>query len=147
MKLLAYIDGSSKGNPGEAGYGIVLIDEKGNKLETVSQYIGQATNNVAEYRALLGCLELTRKYRADHLVVYSDSELLVSQIRGIYRVKKPHLQRLYDMVKVFLEKGSINLEIYHVPREKNQEADKLARQASRRRNLEDSSVIPQRQNG
>ncbi len=140
MKLLAYIDGSSKGNPGKAGYGIVLMDEKGNKLETVSQYIGQATNNVAEYRALLGCLELTRKYRADFLVVYSDSQLLVNQISGTYQVKKPHLQKLHTKVMRFLEEGSISLEISHVPRGKNKEADKLARQAVRRRSLEGLSA-------
>ena len=139
MKLLAYIDGSSKGNPGQAGYGIVLMDGEGNKLETVSQYIGQATNNVAEYKALLGCLELIRKYRADFLVVYSDSQLLVNQIRGIYRVKKLHLQRLHAKILEVLENRSIRLEIYHVPREKNKEADKLARQAGRRRSLEGSS--------
>ncbi len=131
MRLVAYIDGSSVGNPGEAGYGVVLKDEKGETLKAVGRYIGRATNNVAEYRGLLGCLELAKEYDACSLVVHSDSQLLVNQMRGTYRVKKPHLKVLHTQILEALREGSVRFEIHHIPREGNREADSLARRAIR----------------
>jgi len=129
MKLVAYIDGSSKGNPGEAGYGLVLRDQAGTILRKVGKYIGHATNNVAEYNGLIGCLEYVQELNASRVTVFSDSELLVNQINGKYKIKKPHLQTLYNKIQNMLGDSNIELEISHIPREQNNEADGLARQA------------------
>jgi len=137
MKLIAFIDGSSMGNPGEAGYGILLKDEDGNILETTGKYIGKATNNVAEYCGLIGCLEIIGKYNAESLTVYSDSQLLVNQINGIYRIKKMHLQKLYNQFSERLASLSLQFRIFHIPREKNSEADGLARKAVLSRSIID----------
>ena len=131
MKLVAFIDGSSLGNPGEAGYGVVLKDEGGKIVATVGRYIGRATNNVAEYRGLLSCLELAKQYGVSSLTVYSDSQLLVNQIRGIYRVRASHLQEIHGRILDMIASSGMRFEIVHVPREKNREADGLARQAIR----------------
>lgn len=145
---MAYIDGSSFGNPGEAGYGVVLMDEERDVLASVGRYIGRATNNVAEYWGLIGCLEIVRQFGACNLTVYSDSQLLVNQIRGIYRVKKPHLKELHTRTLETIKNGSIQLRIFHIPREKNREADRLARQAIRQRSeINGHSGSPQGQNG
>lgn len=129
MKLTAFIDGSSMGNPGEAGFGVVIKDEKGSVLQYYGNYIGQTTNNVAEYQGLIGCLDLVSKFKADSLTVYSDSQLMVRQINGQYRVKQPHLQVLFAQIKEKLNSLSLAFKIEHVPREQNKEADKLARNA------------------
>ena len=133
MKLVAYIDGSSMGNPGEAGYGVVLKDEKGIVLNVLGRFIGKATNNVAEYRALLGCLELVEHYNVHHLTVYSDSQLLVNQMMGTYKVKKQHLEVLHSQALDAIKEGSIRFSIHYIPREENREADGLARRAIRLR--------------
>jgi len=129
MKLIAFIDGSSMGNPGEAGYGVVIKDENGSVLQYYGNYIGRATNNVAEYQGLIGCLDLIGKFKADSLIVYSDSQLMVRQINGVYKVKQPHLQKLFSQIKAQLKEIPLNFTIEHVPREQNKEADKLARNA------------------
>ena len=129
MNLIAYIDGSSMGNPGESGYGVVIKDENGNVLQYFGNYIGQTTNNVAEYQGLIGCLDLVAKFQIGSLTVFSDSQLMVRQINGEYRVKQPHLQVLFSKVKEKLKILSIDFTIEHVPREQNKEADKLARKA------------------
>ena len=137
MKLIAYIDGSSMGNPGEAGYGVLLKDEDGNILETTGKYIGKATNNVAEYSGLIGCLEIVGKYNPESLTVFSDSQLLVNQVNGIYKIKKVHLQKLYKLFSERLASLSVKFKIIHVPREKNSEADGLARKAVLSRSMID----------
>ena len=129
MKLIANIDGSSLGNPGEAGYGIVLKDENHQIIREMGRYLGKATNNVAEYHGLLGCLKLVEEYPVSSLVVYSDSELLVRQITGIYRVKQPHLQVIHAQILDKIRSGNYQFQIQHIPRIKNKEADRLARQA------------------
>ncbi|MBN1780900.1 ribonuclease HI family protein [bacterium] len=129
MKLIAYIDGSCYGNPGESGYGVVLQDESGVTLSSLGQYIGKGTNNIAEYRGLLGAIELARSFKADTLHVFSDSELLVRQINGEYKVKQPHLISLFHQIHDMLDESGIDLTIRHIPREKNKLADKLARKA------------------
>ena len=126
MTILAYTDGASRGNPGESGIGIVLKDEWGNVIASHYGYIGKATNNVAEYTALAACLSLVQKTECSRLVVHSDSELMVRQLNGEYKVKdavlKKHVQRIQKMMRA----SSFQCNINHVPREKNQEADKLA---------------------
>ena len=133
MTWVAYIDGSSMGNPGESGFGIVLQNDRGNTVKSIGSYIGEATNNVAEYQGLIGCLELAVTFGVRSLTVYSDSELLVKQMRGIYRVKKDHLKALHSRILDILQKESIDLDIRHVSRDKNKEADQLARRAVRLR--------------
>jgi ribonuclease HI len=131
MKPIAYVDGSSMGNPGESGYGIILKDEKGKTLETIGKYIGIATNNIAEYSGLLNCLRLARKYQAESIKVFSDSLLMVNQLNGNYKVKNEGLKTIFTEIKNFLKKENIQLEIVHIPRDQNRDADKLARRAVR----------------
>lgn len=129
MRLEAYIDGASLGNPGDAGCGVVLKTEEGKILEQKGWYLGRTTNNEAEYRGLLYCLGLAQKYHPKSLVVYSDSELLVKQLHGQYKVRAKHLLDLHDQVKKILDQGGWQFQIQHVSREKNREADRLARNA------------------
>ncbi|RMG73443.1 MAG: reverse transcriptase-like protein [Nitrospirae bacterium] len=125
-KAVIYSDGASSGNPGPAGIGAVVIvdDEK----ETLSEAIGITTNNVAEYTALIRALELARKKGAEEIELYLDSELIVRQLKGIYRVKNKKLIPLYERVKELLE-GFCRVKITHVPRELNKEADALSKRA------------------
>ena len=131
MKLIAYVDGSSLGNPGESGYGIILKDEKENTLESIGRYIGTATNNVAEYSGLFNCLKIARKYQGDSIKVFSDSLLMVNQLNGNYKVKNEGLKIIFSEIQNFLKKENIQLEIVHIPRDQNRDADKLARRAVR----------------
>ena len=138
MRIVAYIDGSSAGNPGEAGYGIVLKDERGEILNAIGRHIGKATNNEAEYQALIGCLELVKPYQPQSLAVYSDSQLLVNQVKGIYRVKHPRLKVLHTQIIDEVNAGTFHFEISYIQRERNKEADILARRAVRlRSDIED----------
>ncbi len=128
LRVRLRIDGGSRGNPGPSAIGVVLEDDMGRVLDTVSQAIGVATNNVAEYRALLTGLELAERARAREVEVLSDSELLVRQMRGEYRVKNEGLKQLYDeanrRVGAFDE-----VVLRHVSREDNTQADELVNQA------------------
>lgn len=133
MKFTAYIDGSSVGNPGDAGYGIILKNENGETIEALGQYIGVATNNIAEYSGLLNCLALLQKYHGREIRIYSDSLLVVNQLNGHYRVKNERLKGMFRQVQDILRKGNIDLEIIHIPRDRNHDADKLARRAVRLR--------------
>jgi len=129
VKLTAYVDGSCFGNPGEAGYGFVLLDKDDSVIEEQGVYIGKATNNIAEYRALLGCLEALEKFKPSEITIYSDSQLIVNQVNGTYSVKKEHLKELYNRVVQKINKLSASVEIHHIPREQNNRADSLARTA------------------
>ena len=125
---LLMVDGAARGNPGEAGCGAVIIDEAGNVLERLSRYIGHATNNVAEYRALILGLDRVIRLGGKRVRVQSDSELMVRQLNGLYRVKDKKLLTLYQRVLGSLRR----LEAYriiHVSREHNRLADQLANQA------------------
>lgn len=132
MNCIAYIDGSSLGNPGQAAYGVVLMDEKdpNHIVDARGIYLGETTNNVAEYHGLLGCLALAEKYNIVKLHVYSDSELLVKQINGVYKVKKPHLQEIYAQIKNQIHLLKLDFTIEHIRREGNKQADRLARTAA-----------------
>ena len=131
MNGIAYIDGSCLGNPGDAAYAVVLTDKSGNTLGSVAKYIGRATNNIAEFNGLLGCLKLAMKYQINTLTVYSDSQLLVNQIKGIYKIKTPHLKAIHELIRETAKKGSISYTIHHIERNKNKLADGLARRAAR----------------
>ena len=126
--LVAYIDGGARGNPGPSGYGVVIQDESGKKIAALSEYLGHQTNNFAEYQALIAGLKYTIQHGHKTLKVVSDSELLVRQIKGIYKVKNPTLQDLHARARQLI----LQLDwfsIGHVLRGKNQEADRLANAA------------------
>jgi len=120
-----YCDGASRGNPGQAGAGAVLIDASGDIRGQYGEYLGQTTNNVAEYQALLLGLKMARNLGVKKIQIFADSELLVRQIKGRYRVKAAHLLPLYEVAQHAL-KGFETNNISHVPREMNHLADRLA---------------------
>jgi ribonuclease HI len=126
--LVAHIDGGARGNPGPAGYGVVLEDVEGRPVATLSKYLGRQTNNYAEYSGLLAALEFAARHEFKALKVLSDSELLVRQIKGIYQVRHPVLRKLYDQAQRII--GELQwFQIEHVRRERNREADALANKA------------------
>jgi ribonuclease HI len=126
--LVAHTDGGARGNPGPAGYGVVIQDSQGNKVAGLSQYLGRQTNNFAEYQALIAALEYAVEHGPKALKVISDSELLVRQIKGIYKVKEPTLRDLHARASHLISQLDwFNIE--HVLRGHNREADDLANQA------------------
>ncbi len=126
--ITAYTDGGSRGNPGPAGYGVLLQGEDGAMVAELSEFLGIHSNNVAEYSALLGALEYALAHGHSHLRVISDSELMVKQIRGQYSVKSPDLRPLYEEARRRIAQLD-GFEIQHVLRGKNKKADQLANDA------------------
>lgn len=126
--LVAHSDGGARGNPGPAGYGVVLHDESGHKVAALSEYLGHQTNNFAEYQGLIAALEYAVQHGPKALKLISDSELLVRQIKGIYKVKNPTLQELHARAKDLIAQLDW-FSIGHALREENQEADRLANAA------------------
>jgi ribonuclease HI len=126
MKAKAWVDGGSRGNPGEAGCGVVL--ELAGAREEHYLFLGHTTNNVAEYAGLLAALERALAAGVSEVEVRSDSELLVKQMNGAYRVKQPHLQRLW-LAAQQLVRSFARCTVKHVPRAANAEADRLANRA------------------
>ncbi len=123
--LRVHIDGASRGNPGPAGIGVLFLGPDGAVVEQIHRGIGEATNNVAEYSALLAGLDRAAALGVTELEVYSDSELLVRQLQGRYQVKHPALRPLYAAARKRIA-GLSRFAIHHVPRELNAEADALA---------------------
>ncbi len=119
------VDGASRGNPGPAGIGAAILDRNGQSLAELSRYIGQATNNEAEYQALLAGLELAKERGIASLVIQTDSELMAKQIRGEYRVREERLRSMYAKVHRLLT-GFKRWEIKSVPRAQNRLADRLS---------------------
>jgi ribonuclease HI len=126
--LVAHSDGGARGNPGPAGYGVVIQDQSGRKVAELSEYLGHQTNNFAEYQGLIGALEYAIQHGPKALKVISDSELLVRQIKGIYKVKNPTLQDLHGRAKELIAQLDW-FSIGHALREQNQDADRLANDA------------------
>jgi len=126
--LIAHSDGGARGNPGPAGYGVVIQDEAGRKVAALSEYLGHQTNNFAEYQGLIAALEYAVKHGPKSLKLISDSELLVRQIKGIYKVKNAVLQDLHGRAKELIAQLDW-FSIGHALREHNQEADQLANEA------------------
>ncbi len=125
MKVLdIYIDGASKGNPGPAAVGVVICC-KGQVIKNISDYIGEATNNIAEYKALIYALEEALILKADILNIRTDSELLFKQINGDYKVKNENIKVLYDRAKHLISAFK-EFSISHISRNLNKGADKLA---------------------
>ncbi len=123
-KLIIFTDGGARGNPGPAGIGCIILDEKGNAVAEISKYIGEATNNQAEYKALLAGLTKAKELGARELEIFLDSELVVKQLNREYRVKDK------DLAPLFVQVYNISLEFKkivfkHIFREKNELADKL----------------------
>jgi ribonuclease HI len=130
--LTLQFDGGSRGNPGPAGIGVVVSAEDGTPLVTLGRYIGRATNNVAEYRALILAMEKAKELGAKKIIIRGDSELIIKQMRGEYRVKHPDMRVLYDQAQVLLKQFE-HAKIEHNLRHKNELADKLANLAMDRR--------------
>ena len=125
---VAQIDGAARGNPGPASYGVVLRGPDGGAIDSLGKYIGRTTNNVAEYYALIAALDAAAARGVRRLRIQSDSELLVRQMQGAYKVKSADLKPLHERA----QKAARALEFFaieHVPRERNREADELANQA------------------
>ena len=126
--LVAHSDGGARGNPGPAGYGVVIKDESGRKVAALSEYLGHQTNNFAEYQGLIAALEYALEHGPKALKLISDSELLVRQIKGVYKVKNATWQDLHARAKE-LSARLEGFSIGHALREHNQEADRLANEA------------------
>ena len=126
--ITAHCDGGARGNPGPAGFGAVMTDSEGHVLAELSGFLGAKTNNVAEYSGLLACLEWALDQGHPYLRVVSDSELMVKQIQGKYKVKSPDLRPLWEeaMRRIALLR---RFEISHALRHKNKDADRLANEA------------------
>jgi ribonuclease HI len=130
-ELLIYCDGGARGNPGPAAIGAVVLDPSTDppaRLATVSESIGVATNNVAEYRALISALEAAREFPARRVRIRADSQLIVRQLEGRYRVKQPHLRPYFERARELLSEYE-DVELAHVRREDNTEADALVNAA------------------
>ncbi|MFQ5800413.1 MAG: ribonuclease HI family protein [Candidatus Hydrothermarchaeales archaeon] len=129
-ELLIYSDGGSRGNPGDAGIGIVISKTDGTILYEFKRYIGRKTNNQAEYTALIKALEMAKGYGAERVTCFMDSELVVKQLNGEYRVKNPTLKTMFQKVRA-LERGFEKVAYTYVPREndKIQIADRLVNEA------------------
>lgn len=128
VKLRAWVDGGARGNPGPAGFGAVVTDESGVELSRLWRFLGETTNNVAEYEGLIAALEESLALGAFELTVMTDSQLVQRQMTGVYKIKQKHLQRLASRAHALLLKFA-RCEIVHVPRAKNVEADALANRA------------------
>jgi ribonuclease HI len=125
MKLIINTDGLSKGNPGTAAIGATIKDERGKMLATISKRIGITTNNVAEYQALIAALQKALKLGGTQVIIRADSELMIRQLNGRYKIKSEGLKPLYIEVTQLLAKFE-TVSLKHIPREQNSEADKLA---------------------
>jgi ribonuclease HI len=125
MAIVAYIDGGARGNPGPAGYGVRIEDEHGTLIYEFNGFLGTSTNNVAEYNGLLAALRYAQEHGHRIVHIKSDSELLVKQMRGEYRVKNAGLQPLYNQART-IALGLDRIVYEHVRREQNKDADRLA---------------------
>jgi phosphoribosylglycinamide formyltransferase 1 len=126
--IIAYIDGGSRGNPGPAAAAYVLTDERGRQLEAKAFFIGETTNNVAEYTAICKALEAAKSLETRQITIYSDSELLVKQLNGQYKVKSDNIRPLFMQAVEMLNKFE-SREVKHITREKNKRADELVNRA------------------
>ena len=134
LDIIVYTDGGARGNPGPAAVGVVIEDRSGKMLKELSAYIGETTNNQAEYEALVRALEelqvlFGEKLREMHVEVRMDSELVVRQLEGRYRVKEPGLKEQFAKVATLRLEVAPNMTFVHIPREKNARADALVNTA------------------
>lgn len=131
--LNVYVDGGARGNPGPAAVGVYIVDEKNNILCRLGKKIGVATNNVAEYKAVIAALSLLlekKELRGQRQInFYLDSQLIFSQITGLFKIKNPNLRELLFAVRQKEAELSLAIQYFHIPREENKEADKLVNMA------------------
>ncbi|MBI4449466.1 ribonuclease HI family protein [Candidatus Uhrbacteria bacterium] len=128
MHLRVFTDGGARGNPGPAGIGVAIQDANGKMLEEFGEYIGETTNNQAEYRAMIAALERAKVLGATEVSAFADSELLVKQLHRVYRVKNPGLAPLF--VRVWnLAQSFTSCTFQHVRRERNKDADRMVNAA------------------
>ena len=132
-ELFIHADGASRGNPGEAGAGAVISDSRGRTLKELKCFLGMSSNNVAEYQALILALKKALELGAGRITVFLDSELVVRQIKGEYRVREPHLKTLHQKSQELLNQFS-QYSILSIPREENRRADQLANEAIDQKN-------------
>ncbi len=132
--LKAYIDGGSRGNPGPSAVGVAIYDDKGNKIGEISKYIGENTNNIAEYKALEEALKALEKYDTKKVVFITDSKLLYNQLKKIWKIKDKNLLKVYLNINKNLSKYKL-VDLRLVPREKNKEADSLVNKALDKKEL------------
>lgn len=123
--LILETDGAARGNPGLAGAGIIIKDDNGHVLETIGKFLGVSTNNQAEYQALIAGLEAVERYQPDEVTVKMDSELVVKQMNGQYRVRHPEIIPLFSQA-VELAAKLPHVTFQHIPREQNPGADRVA---------------------
>ncbi len=126
-KIIIYTDGGARGNPGPAGIGIVVKDEEGSILEEYCEYIGETTNNQAEYKAVLKAFDFIDTHKPESVDFFLDSELVVNQLNGKYKIKNPDLAKLF--VQIWNKKTGKKISFTHVPREQNKQADSLVNKA------------------
>ncbi len=124
-RVTVYSDGAARGNPGPAGAGVRIEDARGRRVSEAARYLGEATNNVAEYRALILGLELARELGASEVELRADSELIIRQMTGEYRVRNVRLQELHRQAQA-LEQAFRSVGYVHIRREQNRAADRLA---------------------
>jgi ribonuclease HI len=127
-KVTIYTDGAARGNPGPAAIGVVIFDESNNKIAEISTHIGVATNNQAEYLAIIAGLEKVVSLGYKNVIVKADSELVIMQINGLYKIRNTALRPLYQKV-VQLTGALENVLLTYIPREQNADADALANRA------------------
>ena len=125
-----YTDGASRGNPGISGIGGVVYNENGDEFLSVSQYIGEGTNNYAEYEAIKRTLtELSKKDKnidKKHIELYADSELVIRQLKGEYKIKNPNIRPTFLWIQKFIKDMNLDINFNHIVREENEVADRLA---------------------
>lgn len=126
MKLHLFTDGGSRGNPGPAGCGIFIADENMNPLKRGFRYLGDTTNNVAEYTAMQIGIEKCIEMGATEIILKADSKLAIEQLSGNYKIKNENLKKIYDEIQKILKKWGGKIEFIHIPREQNKEADRLS---------------------
>lgn len=127
MKYKIFTDGASSGNPGPSGYGYIILDENDNVVRSSSKFIGHSTNNIAEYLGLYNALKEVSNLDPDFIEIFLDSELIVKQIKGEYKVRNEKLKEIYKKIVEILE--NYNYTITHISRQLNKNADKLAKDA------------------
>ncbi len=132
--LKIYFDGGSRGNPGPSAVGAVIFDDRDNKLEEMSAFIGKYTNNMAEYLALDKVLDLAEKYNTKKIVLFSDSKLLCNQIKKTWKIKDENILKVYLKVSGKLARYDL-VDLRLIPREQNKEADKLVNKALDKKDL------------
>jgi len=132
--LKIYFDGGSRGNPGPSAVGAVIFDDKGNRLEEMSTFIGRYTNNMAEYMALDKVLDLAEKYKSKKIMLFTDSELLSKQIKKTWKIKDENILKIYLKISGKLARyDPVDLRL--IPREQNKEADRLVNKALDKKEL------------